>query len=152
MKEDVKRLLVSYAIIHGLGSLISWIMFTSNHPFRELPSENLRYGISVIFIIFIYMFMGYITMLARAKFLKSTDHAFHSTGIIIAANLFSAIVYWVGSSQLALIWMKVPALFINFPGYLFLLTQNLSLLNLSMIIILPPFSYMIGLLIRQAHH
>ncbi len=152
MKDDVKRLLISYAIIHGLGSLISWIMFTSNHPFRELPSEYLRYGISVIFIILIYMSMGYITMLARAKFLKTMDHAFHSTGIIIGLNLFSAILFWIGSSQLSLEWLKVFALTINFPGYLFLLIQNLSLLNLSMIVILPPFSYMIGLLIRQVHH
>jgi uncharacterized membrane protein len=152
MKDDVKRLLISYTIIHGLGSLISWIMFTSNHPFRELPSENLRYGISVIFIILIYLLMGYITMLARAKFLKSTEDAFHFTGIIIGLNLFSAIIYWIGSSQLALEWMKVVAVIINFPGYLFLLTSNLSLLNLSMIVILPPLSYMLGLLIRQAHH
>jgi hypothetical protein len=152
MKDDVLRLTISYGIIHGLGSLISWILFTSNHPLRSLASENLRYGLSVIFIILIYMVMGYITMLARAKFLKSTVDAFHFTGIILGVNLLSAILFWIGSSQLSLQWLNVFALSVNFPGYLFLLTLPITLLNLSMIIILPPFSYMIGLLIRQAHH
>jgi len=152
MKEDVKKLLVSYTIIHGLGSLISWIMFTTNHPFRLIPSENLRYGISVVFIILIYMGMGYITMLARAKFLKSLEHAFYFTGIIIGVNLLSAVIFWIGTSQLALNWMKAFAKMLNFPGYLFLLNPGLSILNLSMIILLPPLAFMIGLLIRQVHH
>lgn len=152
MKEDVKKLLVSYIIIHGLGSLISWIMFTSNHPFRSIPSENLRYGISVVVIILIYMIIGYMTMLARSKFLKSLEFAFHFAGIIIGVNLLSAVIFWIGASQLALNWMKAFAMIINFPGYLFLLNPEVSLLNLSMIIILPPLAFMIGLLIRQVHH
>lgn len=152
MKKDVKALLIAFLIIQGLGSFISWILYTSNHPFRLITSDNLRYGLSVIFIIFIYMVMGYLTMLARAKFLKSTIYAFQSTGIIVIVNIISAIMFWIGSSQLSLQWLELVAVTINFPGYLFLLTPSLSLLNLSMIVILPPFSFMIGLLIRQEHH
>lgn len=152
MNDDVQRLTISYGIIHSLGSFISWILFTSNHPLRALASENLRFGVSVIFIILIYLVMGYLTMLARSKFLKSSVHAFQSTGIIIAVNVISACLFWIGSSQLSLQWLNLFALIVNYPGYLFLLTQPLTLLNLSMIVILPPFSFMIGLLIRQVHH
>lgn len=152
MKDDVVRLTISYVIIHSIGSFISWILFTSNHPLRSLASENLRYGVSVIFIILIYLLMGYITMLARAKFLKSSVHAIQSLGIIVGVNVISAILFLIGSSQLSLQWLNLFALSVNYPGYLFLLTQPLTLLNLSMIIILPPFSFMIGLLIRQVHH
>jgi len=152
MRRDSVNLLISYAFIHGLGSFITWILFTTNHPLRALPSTNLRYGLSIIFIILIYMVVGYLTMLARSKFLKYLSDAFKTMGVIIFINLISAIVFWMTSLVISLDWLNILASSINFPGYLFLFNPPVSILNLSMIIVLPPFAYTMGLLIRQTHH
>jgi hypothetical protein len=152
MKNDIYNLIITYLFIQVVYSLVLWIAFTTSHPLRFLPSTYLRFGLSVLFITLTYMLLGYFAMLSRAKFLKEAHDASKSMMLIMVLNGLSALVYYFTSPILYLSWLKDLVTAFNFPGYLFLTLEPMTLLNLLMIVILPPFAYMIGLLIRQTHH
>lgn len=152
MKKDIYNLILTYLFIQVLYSLVLWIAFTTSHPLRFLPSSYLRFGLSVLFITLTYMLLGYFAMLARSKFLKEAHDASKSMLIMMVMNALSAIIYYFTLQVRYLSWLNDLAIVFNFPGYLFLTLEPMSLLNLLVIVILPPFSYMIGLLIRQTHH
>jgi hypothetical protein len=152
MKKDVINLIVTYVFIQIIFSVVLWMAFTTNHPLRALPSIYLRFGLSILFISLSYMLLGYFAMLSRAKFLKEAHDASKSMSIIMLINALSAIIYYLTTPILYLSWLKNFMLVFNFPSYLFLTLEPMTTLNLSIIVILPPFAYMIGLLIRQVHH
>jgi hypothetical protein len=152
MKKDIANLIITYLIIQVVYSLVLWMAFTTNHPLRSLPSEYLRFGLSVLFITMTYMLLGYFAMLSRAKFLKDAQDASKSMVVIMIINCLSAVIYYITLPILYLSWLNDLVTAVNFPGYLFLTLEPMTTLNLAVIVILPPFAYMIGLLIRQTHH
>ncbi|MCD8574098.1 MAG: hypothetical protein LRY28_01055 [Erysipelotrichaceae bacterium] len=141
-----------YYAIQILFSVVLWIAFTVNHPLRNVTNATLRYGLSILFISLLYLFLGYITMLARHTFLKNNSDAFRMMTIIILINALSAIIFYLTYNVLVFRSLNIVSIMLNFPGYLFLLLKPLSILNLGVIVVLAPFSFTLGLLIRQTHH
>ena len=152
MNKDTKNLITIYYTIQLFFSMVLWIAFTVNHPLRNVTNSTLRYGLSILFISLLYLLLGYITMLARHTFLKQNTDAFRMMSIVILFNALSALIYYLTYDVLAFNTLNIISVMLNFPGYLFLLLNPLSILNLVVIVLLAPFSFTLGLLIRQTHH
>ncbi len=152
MNKDTKNLTAIYYTIQIFLSIVLWIAFTVNHPLRNVTNTTLRYGFSILFITLLYLLLGYITMLARHTFLKHNFDAFRMMSIVILFNTLSALIYYLTYDVLAFNTLNIISVMFNFPGYLFLLLTPLSILNLGVIVVLAPFSFTLGLLIRQTHH
>lgn len=152
MSKDTKNLTLVYYTIQLFFSVVLWIAFTFNHPLRNITNTTLKYGLSILFITLLYLLLGYITMLARHTFLKYNSDAFRVMTIIILINALSALIFYLTYNVLAFRTLNIISVMLNFPGYLFLLLKPLSILNLGVIVVLAPFSFTLGLLIRQTHH
>jgi len=152
MNKDTKNLTAIYYTIQIFLSIVLWIAFTVNHPLRNVTNTTLRYGFSILFITLLYLLLGYITMLARHTFLKHNFDAFRMMSIVILFNTLSALIYYLTYDVLAFNTLNIISVMLNFPSYLFLLLTPLSILNLGVIVVLAPFSFTLGLLIRQTHH
>lgn len=152
MKNDSKNLLTVYYVTHLLFSLVFWLAFTSNHPLRTIFSIEIRQAMSSLFTSSVYFSFGYLAMLGRSRFLKDPFKAVEMMGLVLLVNILSAVIYFLTRSTLSLFWLRNISLALNYPSFLLLLADPLLPLNLAVIAMIPPFSYLIGLLLRQIYH
>lgn len=152
MSKDRKNVVTVYYLLHCVLSIVLWLVFTTNHPLRSLNPSLLRQGLSVILLIFIYFCFGYIAMLVRSQFLKNPFDAVKAMLWILVINSVSAVIVVLTHSVLSFSWLTYGARVVNFPAYLFLFVDQLMVLNVAMIAVIPPLSYLFGLLLRQIYY